>query len=154
MNSYTSSKGSKTANGLPSPSCGFPGGVFWNCFGDANLWAHEIGHNRHYEHAADAPQVGAHAQDPGFTARPEHDNVENPYLITDLKLDPTTFAKEKNENKGWDRACLMSYITQKATFKDARDLPCFCFKCALKNRGWKVDGLPAPKGDLQDVAGV
>jgi len=147
--SHSSKRGSKTVNGLPSPSCGFPGGVFWNFLGDATLWAHELGHNRHYEHAADAMQDWkSNSVGP---ARPQHDNVENPLF---------SGSDEKADNKGWDRACLMSYITKvqdtknKATYQPARDLPCFCYKCALKNRGWKVAGLPAPAGDLQDVAGV
>lgn len=158
---YVYNRGSKSAPGVPSPSCGFPGGVFWNVVGDATLWGHELGHNRHYEHSADAPQIGASPQQPGFTARPEHDNAENPYLIKDIDEDIKEALKksiiigpEKDENKGWDRACLMSYVTQKKTFKPARDLCSFCFKCALKNRGWKVAGLPTPEGDLQDVAGV
>ena len=143
--SHSQKEGSKTIHGLPSPSCGFPGGVFWNFIGDAYLWGHEIGHNRHLEHSADAPQI------PVFSARPHHDNVENPLIGN---------PDEKDENKGWDRACLMSYITLVRdknwveTHDAARDLPSLCFKCALKNRGWKVAGLPAPKGDLQDVAGV
>ena len=142
--SHSSPRGNKAVNGTPSPSCGFPGGVFWNFLGDATLWAHELGHNRHYEHSADA------MQDKSNSARPQHDNIENPLV-------PTT---EEDDNRGWDRACLMSYISsvkgkdKKSSYQPARDLPCFCYKCALKNRGWKVAGLPAPKGDLQDVAGV
>jgi hypothetical protein len=149
--SQSTKEGKKTIHGLPSPSCGFPGGVFWNFVGDAYLWGHEIGHNRHLEHSADAPQKGVSPQQKGFTARPHHDNAENSL---------PSLANEANENKGWDRACLMSYINQVVdkndaeTYDPARDLPCFCFKCALKNRGWKVAGLPTPKGDLQDVAGV
>ena len=137
-----SKRGTKPTPGVPSPSCGFPIGVFWNVIGDATLWAHELGHNRHYEHAADAPSK---------KARVEHDDMAN---------DLFTSSAEKDDNKGWDRACLMSYISQvydtldQPTYDDKRDIPAFCFKCVLKNRGWRVHGLPVPKGDLQDVAGV
>jgi hypothetical protein len=143
--SHSSSRGSKAIPGLPSPSCGFPLGVFWNFAGDATLWAHEMGHNRHYEHSADA------MQDPRNSARPQHDKEDNALI---------THGDEKPDNKGWDRACLMSYVSQvkdtknKATYDKERDAPCFCFKCVLKNRGWRVGALPTPKGDLQDVKGV
>lgn len=143
--SHVNTSGTKSIPGLPSPSCGFPLGVFWNFAGDASLWAHEIGHNRHYEHSADAPV------NPDGKARDYHDSATNPFI---------THADEKAENKGWDRACLMSYVSDVAdtksspTYDGERDLPCFCFKCVLKNRGWKLDAVPMPKGDLQDTAGV
>jgi hypothetical protein len=136
-------RGDKTYEGTPSPSCGFPVGVFWTFIGDTTLWAHEIGHNRHYEHAADAQQKAG--------ARTGHDKEDNAFII---------HGDEKAENKGWDRACLMSYVGQVAdtkgtpTYDKVRDLPCFCFKCVLKNRGWALDGLDSPPGDLQDEAGV
>jgi hypothetical protein len=136
-----SKRGSRPTPGVPSPSCGFPIGVFWNITGDANLWAHELGHNRHYEHSADAPSK---------SARPEHDDEVNDLLAS----------TEKDADRGWDRACLMSYVTQvqdktrTASYDNQRDIAAFCFKCVLKNRGWRVGGLQSPKGDLQDVAGV
>ncbi|MBL9106720.1 MAG: hypothetical protein JNL82_37710 [Myxococcales bacterium] len=130
---------------LSSPSCGFPVGVFWNVSGDARLWAHELGHNRHYEHSADAPAK------PDDKARDDHDRPANPFI---------THPTEKDKNKGWDRACLMSYVSyardtgNASTYDDKRDMPCFCFKCVLKNRGWRLADLPTPASDLQDVAGV
>ena len=143
-------RGTKDVVGLYTPSCGFPVGVFWNVAGDANLWAHELGHNRCHEHSADAQQK------PVYSARPEHDNADNAFIV-----DPSVTVKEKPQNKGWDRACLMSYVSyvkdqsgQTVTYDKDRDMPCFCFKCVLRNRGWKVTPLPTPKGDLQDVKGV
>jgi hypothetical protein len=140
--SWRYQRGSKWVDGFNAPSCGFPVGAFWNVTGDASLWAHEIGHNRHYEHSADAPQK------PG--ARTQHDNALNP-----------TFSPPENAvNAGWDRACLMSYVTQATdstgtcTYNDERDMPCFCYKCVLRNRGWRVTAVPVPAGDLKDVPGI
>ena len=141
--SHSNTMGTNAINGVPSPSCGFPVGVFWNFAGDGSLWAHELGHNRHYEHAADAPGKG--------DCRDQHDNIANA-LITHGTEDP--------KNTGWDRTCLMSYIssvldtTGTSSYGNERDLACFCFKCVLRNRGWNLVALPVPQGDLQDVAGV
>ena len=129
--------------GTNSPSCGFPIGVFWNFVGSSSLWAHELGHNRHYEHAADA------MQNPLNKATAEHDSEPNSVA--------TFHTDEAADNKRWDRACLMTYILQvrepvggNETYDDQRDMPCFCFKCVLKNRGWRITALPIPKGDLRD----
>ncbi len=125
--------------GLNTPSCGFPVGVFWNFLGTADLWAHEIGHNRHFEHAAEA--FGLPDRDI------MHDNAVNPLpRVGDIA-----------ENERWDRACLMSYITGLGTYDAAgagSDKPCFCFKCVLRNRGWRLQALgaqvPVPPGAVHD----
>jgi hypothetical protein len=125
--------------GINTPSCGFPVGVFWNFLGTADLWAHELGHNRHYEHAAEAF---------GLADRwDSHDHRTN---------DDFSGSNEKPENTCWDRACLMSYITDvtdkssAASYDDAEDTPCLCFKCALRNRGWRLVPLKNPPKDLTD----
>jgi hypothetical protein len=136
--------GGVTVSGVPSPSCGFPIGVFWNFSGTSSLWAHELGHNRHYEHAADA------MQNPARKATLEHDSAVN--------TTATFHVKEKDDNKRWDRACLMSYILSVkanqwplvSTYNERRDMPCFCFKCVLKNRGWRITALTIPSSDLRD----
>jgi hypothetical protein len=136
--------------GVYTPSCGFPLGVTWNFLGDPYLWAHESGHNRHYEHAADAMYDDKRSP----TTKVEHDSEEN-------TVAKTFHGREKADNKRWDRACLMSYVTDVesqgsqtissvSTYDLKRDMPCFCFKCVLKNRGWRITGVPVPKGDLHD----
>jgi len=138
-----SNLGTDALVGTNSPSCGFPLGVFWNFVGSSSLWAHELGHNRHYEHAGDAMQNASNK------TTLEHDSADNPLA--------TFHTHEHPDNKRWDRACLMTYILQAAetdtgtsTYDDERDMPCFCFKCVLKNRGWRITALPIPEGDLCD----
>ena len=41
--------------GLPAPSIGHPVGVAFSFLGDTDLWGHEMGHCRYFEHAASAP---------------------------------------------------------------------------------------------------
>ena len=128
--------------GLPSSSLGNPVGVALNFLGDTDLWGHEMAHCRHYEHAGNAPPPG----DPDA----EHDSTANSTVNwadpAINEIDPV--------NQTWDRACLMTYITDLPNYDNAKDMPCFCFKCVLKNRGWKLhDGtvaIPAVAGDIQD----
>jgi hypothetical protein len=100
------------------------------------LWAHEIGHNRNMLHAGNAPG--------GDTTvyRKQHDTRRhnaNPY-----KNDKQKTARD------WDRVCLMTYADQLETYNDDTDITCMCFKCVLKNRGWKVEKLALPPSDLHD----
>jgi len=125
--------------GLNSPACGFPIGVFWNFLGVSELWAHELGHNRHYEHAADAFGLK--------DRRDQHDRQDNPAYGS---------SNEKDENKGWDRSCLMSYIPKVQntlnvrSYDEDKDKPCLCYKCALRNRGWRLKPLTDPPSDVKD----
>ena len=57
-------------------------------------------------------------------------------------------------NQNWDRVCLMTYATDLPNYDTAKDMVCFCYKCVLKNRGWRlndgsVNGV-ALAGDVQD----
>ena len=42
----------------------------------------------------------------------------------------------------WDTKCMMSY-------ENAPDL-CFCGRCVLRNRGWKLAGLGFPGADVKE----
>jgi hypothetical protein len=126
-------------DGLNTPSCGFPIGVFWNFLGTADLWAHELGHNRHYEHAADAF---------GLPDRWNyHYHQPNSAFIG---------RQEKAENTCWDRSCLMSYIgdvldsLDASSYDQANDIACLCFKCVLRNRGWRLDPVANPPSGVTD----
>jgi hypothetical protein len=133
--------------GLPSCASGYPVGVSWNFIRDSDLWGHELGHNRYYEHAGSAPRP---ANDPNDEQDREVNQVEWPgYAIANTDVD--------YYNHTWDRSCLMSYITDVRgadPFNVAKDMPVFCYKCVLKNRGWRLNSAAAPvplaPGDLQD----
>ena len=126
--------------GLPAPSIGHVVGVSLCFLGDTDLWGHELGHCRYFQHAGNAPG----------RAEAQHDCTGN---LAANWGDP--FARETSEsNQKWDRTCLMSYVTDLSSYDDYKDMPCFCFKCVLKNRGWKLNDatvpVPSPPGDLQD----
>jgi hypothetical protein len=111
-------------NGVPVPSLGLPLGVELNFEASGELWAHELGHTRHMEHT----------EGPGTGHKDDHDHLPHA---------PTGFTwagiKEPDaHSQCWDRACLMSYITQRASYDATRDKPYLCGKCVLKLRGWKV----------------
>jgi hypothetical protein len=133
--------------GLPSCSSGYPVGVSWNFIGDSDLWGHELGHNRYYEHAGSAPR-------PPNDLNNEQDRAVNEVAWPGYAV-PNTDAQYYNHT--WDRSCLMSYVTDVQgpdPFDVTVDIPVFCYKCVLKNRGWKLNAPPAtvplPPGDLQD----
>jgi len=44
----------------------------------------------------------------------------------------------------WDRDCIMSYVNTDA----GDDRGYFCGKCLLKLRGWKVEGIADPAGNV------
>jgi hypothetical protein len=166
--------GDVPAVGLQTTSAGFPAGVSWDVNGDTDLWAHEFAHNRYYEHAGGS--AGRPPNDPNLT----HDSVDN-LAEWPNQGDHRNVAGNNigapNFNRTWDRSCLMSYITDvgltnpdpsyQETFDRNRDRPCFCYKCVLKNRGWKLGQgayqppssplaaaipppIPTPPGNLQD----
>ena len=138
--------GGVPAVGLQTTSAGFPAGVSWDVNGDTDLWAHELAHNRYYEHA------GGSAARPAGDLNLTHDSVDNLAAWPnpgDHIYAGGTVAGGRNFNRTWDRACLMSYITDVVitnpdagsyaeVFDTNRDRPCFCYKCVLKNRGWKL----------------
>ena len=101
---------------------------------DHPWWTHEIGHNRHLQHAAG---------EGGFQPQ-QHDSVNNTSDAA-LQTDGAVGALWKQ----WDRVCTMSYTDSRAVGQAGRDdRQQFCGKCLLKNRGWKVETLPALAGVL------
>jgi hypothetical protein len=130
--------------GLPSSSLGNPVGVALNFLGDTDLWGHEMAHCRHYEHAGNAPL--SITGDPGN----EHDRVVN----TIVNWADPAINETDPVNQNWDRACLMTYVTDLPNYDVARDMPCFCYRCVLKNRGWKLyDGTVPAVASGPDVPG-
>lgn len=104
-------------DGLPLPANGAALGAAFVFPGKNPLnWAHELGHHRHFEHAASAP--GAKPK--------QHDSRDNP--------NHSALHGATADEKRWDRCCIMSY-SEKGFF---------CGKCVLKNRGWKVENLDMP----------
>jgi hypothetical protein len=98
------------------------------------LWAHEMGHHRHMEHAATAP--GA------VTAL--HDAQDNTHVGGWTAIDPKSAAEASR--KRWDRRCAMSY----ADTWNPMETTYFCGKCILRSRGWKVTGLSGPGPGVGD----
>lgn len=128
-------------------------GVTW-CFDqdDANIGVHEVGHHRHFEHCAHAPYVKPAMHDHAANqvvdwvaegaARavwwdaPEHHTAGDPNIAD--------AAAHADHGKRWDRRCVMSYANDAEQY--------FCGKCALRNRGWKVETLPAMNGLFREPA--
>jgi hypothetical protein len=55
------------------------------------------------------------------------------------------------EARRWDRACLMTYASHLQSYDAAKDKTYLCYKCVLKNRGWKIEGLPnSPPSNVVD----
>lgn len=116
---------------IPVPSIGNPIGVSFDKHAGYELWGHELGHNRYMEHAVNA----------GGANDAQHDAVANP--VFNGTAEPAVSAR-------WDRTCLMAYTNQIAGYDAAKDKQCFCYKCVLKQRGWKLAGVPAPVAGTQD----
>ena len=115
------------------------GGVFLAAIGLANgaswlfpeggdLWAHEIGHHKHMQHASSAPG-------PQVT---QHDSGRNAKVPADAKKINGSVALEL----GWDRRCLMSYND-----RDGGHV-LFCGKCVFRIRGWKYGSVVSPADDV------
>lgn len=116
---------------LMLPAVGVGMGATWVfTSGNGDVWAHEMGHHRHLEHAQPFPSSANPA--PG-AKNSQHDSQPN----THVAFPPGTPPKERC----WDLRCIMSY-SHGAVY--------FCGKCVLKSRGWKVEGLPNPAGHLHD----
>lgn len=114
------------ADGWPLPAVGIALGATWLFTSStAAVWAHEIGHHRHLEHAASAPG-GKLLQ---------HDSQVN---TTTGGWPGGTAPLEKN----WDRECIMSYSDEATLY--------FCGKCLLKHSGWKVEALALPASNVKE----
>lgn len=96
-----------------------------------SVWAHEVGHHRHLEHAA--------REAPGGAAM-LHDNESNTKFPG--PWDPH-YGTGANQTQ-WDRRCIMSYASVHG------ELGCFCGRCLLRNRGWKVKSLGYPGTNVGD----
>ncbi len=151
---------------VPLPACGLAMGATW-LFRTANseVWAHELGHHKHLEHAVANPggtspntahnlgdswwNAGAGRWDscgaaPG--AKPaQHDSQLNTRLwaIAGTTAPGTGWDDPIHPDKDfrWDKYCIMSY---------EREPMYFCGKCILKIRGWRVEGLTNPGGGVTD----
>jgi hypothetical protein len=140
---------SRTALGLPA--VGGALGATWLFWKGENIdrlkavWVHEVGHHRHLEHSANAP---------GFKDA-LHDSAANTKYGSwnTVKPPPGSFGEPSDDNvagkanaRKWDRRCIMSY-------SDCYygELGCFCGRCLLRNRGWKVTGLGFPDPDKGDI---
>ena len=126
----------RPTNNLSLDSIGAPlGGLFVDTVEQARtFWAHEVGHHKHLEHAGD--KIG-HA-----TNAAQHDRASN-------SVDPNVAADPDPNSQKWDRDCLMSYVnTDAIDASGVDDRGYFCGKCLLKLRGWKVEGIADPAGNV------
>ncbi len=130
----------QTRSNIPLPAVGVSMGSTWLfTSGGADVWAHEMGHHRHLQHAVanisfkNGKKTPKEKEAPG--GQPDqHDHETNP-----------AFKGKKGENKnsrGWDRCCIMSYNFTEPLF--------FCGKCLMKNRGWAVEKIENPDGSKKD----
>jgi hypothetical protein len=98
-----------------------------------------MGHNKYLEHSQSQPRDPANpaAADPGSPGafnNLQHDTTVNPNPA--LAAD---FAKDQC----WDRCCIMSYNRYNPRY--------FCGKCILKIRGWAIDTITNPAGNVKDT---
>ena len=129
--------GTRTAQQIAGPTAqiGLPswGGALGGLFldteeGPRTFWAHEIGHHKHLSHAGDVITVAT---------IPQHDQALN-------TVDGTVAGDTRPKARQWDRDCIMSYINEET----GDDRAYFCGKCLLRLRGWKVEGLVDPAGNV------
>jgi hypothetical protein len=113
--------------GFPFPSLGAPLGTALVIRPNADTWAHELGHCRFLEHAANAP-----GDQPT-----QHDHENN---TTFVWTGAGGIGENDVKNRCWDRACLMSYAPNQTTYDQARDRRYMCGRCAFKTRGWRLGG--------------
>jgi hypothetical protein len=106
----------------------------------AAYWAHEVGHNRHLEHCRSKldsagntiPDRAGNVSRPGGDEKAQirqHDSEPNP-----------AYAGQAPSVAAWDRACVMSYNDFDPNY--------FCGKCILKIRGWAIEHLKNPPGNI------
>ncbi len=115
---------------FPLPAVGVALGACWLFVPrEAAVWAHELGHHRHLEHAR--AYAGSAASAPGAKVN-QHDAAANAHQA----------AAPQPHQRGWDRYCIMSYDRTAPQF--------FCGKCLLRNRGWTVETIADPAGNLED----
>lgn len=122
-------------NGFPLPAVGVALGATW-LFTDPvtpETWAHEVGHHRHFEHAASAPGAQYSTGPSGNNELHDSENNTVPNWVTVGVNDP---AKQR-----WDKHCIMSYENTKLYF---------CGKCQLRNSGWKVQTLGYPGSNVRE----
>jgi hypothetical protein len=74
----------------------------------------------------------------------QHDPVQNTSFNW-VAINETTV-----DGQHWDRACMMTYANQRATYSRTRDKLYPCGKCALKLRGWKLASLVNPASAVKD----
>ena len=117
---------------LPLWAVGLGMGATWlfNA-GGPHIWAHELGHHRHLEHCQSQPNT---TDSPAGFQNDQHDSRENTFNAA--------LAAEPAKDRGWDRGCIMSYNDVDPNY--------FCGKCILKNRGWAVEHLTNPAGNIHD----
>ena len=115
---------------LPWNHAGMSLGGLFVCSDDAKAetWAHEFAHHRHLEHAENTG---------GKKNRKMHDSKRNRVSGDFPGADPPL-------RKQWDRVCVMGYVLR----NPPKDLKYFCGKCMLKLRGWAVESMPRPNGDV------
>jgi hypothetical protein len=102
----------------------------------ADVWAHEVGHNRHFEHASANPG----SSPPGGYNNAQHDSRRN---TVDPAPHPNHAGRtHRHKDHGWDLNCTMSYNDTEAQF--------FCGKCILKNRGWAIQRMVNPASTVTD----
>jgi peptidoglycan hydrolase-like protein with peptidoglycan-binding domain len=119
-------------------SVGLSLGCCWLVKGsNSAYWAHEVGHNRHLEHCqCQLDGAGNTSYDtagvlnqPGGFKNNQHDSEPNPAIVG-----------VEQEISAWDRACMMSYNDFDPNY--------FCGKCVLKSRGWAVETIVNPPGNV------
>lgn len=104
-----------------------------NATHDRQLWPHEIGHNKHLQHGRSCTWGDA----PGGFTDSQHDvAVNTPFA--------PLYAGDDEKDRRWDRLCIMGY-TNGSTVEQF-----FCGKCLLKNRGWAIEPIDDPPGNVYD----
>lgn len=144
-------KTTRTHMGLPA--VGGALGATWLFWKGENVnrlkvvWVHEVGHHRHLEHSANAPGFNDGLHDSESNAKfTGWGTVKPPPGQNGHPEGPTNVATAQANARKWDRRCIMSY-------SDCwyGELGCFCGRCLLRNRGWRVTTLGFPgsgKGEL------
>lgn len=122
--------------GFPLPAVGIALGATWlfTSHVSPETWAHELGHHRHFEHAASAPGAQYQSTNP-YRNLELHDSETNT-TPNWAALGVTDLAEQR-----WDKHCIMSYENVKLYF---------CGKCQLRNRGWKIQTLGYPGAKVRE----